>query len=596
MATLYRLISVGGETAGFLLPVFHAYRGTNQELIQQIDEHDNVLSFETIIHDGPSLPNPDRDMEAHVGGPAIWAFRDHDGHVCLGSGSVIQSIGLELLASGALDQFPMAAAEMVAFCAAEVRFAGILQSALRKLARISPKGAETWRDTILLLPVIKQDLARYISHGVRAEIADVLAITRGHVTHIYAPPSVADRVTQLPRWNVLAKIFGINRFEVHATKSRPGQKGDPRPVWSIYGIGGIARLVIQRPPFYGSSRTPAAPPSGAFASGPGVSQNSWLASEKRLIIAVVPSDRDQAAMLNRVCHSDPASGAMKHAINIRPIGFGTPRADKPSPKQLSEVLNGFDCLWIIANHRQRQVGSFPNSFSASHAASRFVRATASGLISCLASREGLDVLSEAGRERGFGLVGARRYKSSIGMDGMMRSVLYSMLCEDAYLHSARRIVILWPYAVEQRQHLALGARYYEVDVIARPQQTKYIDVVGFAINVQLSDRTETDFRDFCVSLVAGYGWNARQDDGRSILLENEGEAIRIWPVISAAAGMKLIAREAEFGSYGDIIISNQTVSAAMRSQAEVMGWGLAHYSELGRLMKTEFRMGIFEDL
>ena len=81
-----------------------------------------------------------------------------------------------------------------------------------------------------------------------------------------------------------------------------------------------------------------------------------------------------------------------------------------------------------------------------------------------------------------------------------------------------------------------------------------------------------------------------------MVLENEGDAIRIWPVVSTGAASLLVERAAEFGEFRDIIISNQTMSADLRSRAKTMGWGLLHYSELGRWMQSEFRLGTFKDL
>ena len=175
-----------------------------------------------------------------------------------------------------------------------------------------------------------------------------------------------------------------------------------------------------------------------------------------------------------------------------------------------------------------------------------------------------------------------------------------MLCEDAYLHSASNIVILWPYAIsaEQRpERVRLGRHQYKVEIISRPKGKKSSDVVvGFAINVSLSKHTERDFRDFCLSLVAGYGWNLRGDDGPSLLLENEGEAMRIWPVTSTIGARHILHDKNEYGRSFDLIISNQSISDALRDQARRQKRGLVHYSELGRWMRDHYRLDTFTDL
>jgi len=107
------------------------------------------------------------------------------------------------------------------------------------------------------------------------------------------------------------------------------------------------------------------------------------------------------------------------------------------------------------------------------------------------------MLAEARRHRGYGLFGMSKYSSSIHPKELVKRVLYTMLCEDAYLHAASNIVILWPYAIsaEQRpERVRLGRHQYKVEIISRPKGKKSSDVVvGFAIIVSLSLHTERDF-------------------------------------------------------------------------------------------------------
>lgn len=594
MAILHKIISVGGESAGFQLPIFRNYKGANQELIQRIDGHDHVASLDPILVGGSNCDCAIPDLEVHIGGEALWAFRDQLGNIHIGNVAEIQAIGRQLLTSGDLDQLPMAAADMAAFCKLENDFPMVLIAAFEALQKLSKRSAEIWRDAVVLLPLIKQDLERQLGKSIRqhGNIDSVQAITRDGMTHIYAPANIALRASQLPRWRAIADIFGIREFKFHSRVARSAKITEKTPSWSLFGIGGISRFVIARPPFSASWETHV-PPDGAIAHGPPEAGSHG----RQLIIAVVPSDIDHANSINQFLGHLSSDGAAKHAINIRPIGFGTPRKNKPSPAAIRDVLSDFDCIWIIANHRQRQTGNYANSLSAENTASRFVRAASIGLTACLATPDGKALLEEAGRNRGFGLVGGAKYNSSLNMHDMICQVLYSMLCEDAYLQSASRIILLWPYdGIAKREQVTLGGRHYDVELIARPKVAAPIGIVGFALNVHLSKRTEQDFRDFCSSLVAGYGWNVRHDDGQSLLLENEGEAMRIWPVKSLSGIRDLIQRTGEFGRGGDLIVTNQTIPAGMRAFADNQEWGLAHYSELGRFMRNEYRMGVFKDL
>jgi hypothetical protein len=598
---LRRLISVGGNTAGFVLPIFRAYEGSNQELVQQIDELDNVISFEPLWADGQTTTKPDSDFETEVGRPAIWAFRDQREQLHIGTATDLRSIGLHLLATNALDDCPMAAAEMAAFCKAEAQFPNTLRSAFEALRQLSQRGADTWRDAVILLPAIKRDLVRDTGRkrGLRALIDDVVAITREGTTRIYAPAAIASLVGTLPYWRTLAGIFGITNFEVHAVARVPDKVARHVPTWSLFGIGGIARFVITRPPFSGLHQDTEAPLGGAIAHGPSVPELLEQATTSRLLIAVVGSDIADAHSLASKFRGPLPVGQVRHVINVRPLGFGTPSPRKASPTAIRDALGDIHCLWIMANHRLRQTGTFALQLSVSNTAARFVQAGASGLIACLGMRDGGELLKEAGRERGFGLIGAARYSTAVGEEDMIRHVLHTMLCEDAILHSASKISLLWPHAInsgETTRSVKLGNHKYQVELITRPKESKLHHVVGFAMNVRLSPRSEPDFRDFCISLIAGYGWQARYEDGQSIVLENEGEPMRIWPVTSSNAAAALLRRKGEFSRSDDLIISNQSISKAIRERAAAQNYSICHYSEIGRWMRSEYGMRVLKDL
>ena len=77
-------------------------------------------------------------------------------------------------------------------------------------------------------------------------------------------------------------------------------------------------------------------------------------------------------------------------------------------------------------------------------------------------------------------------------------------------------------------------------------------------------------------------------------MENEGVAIRLWPITSTVQAAELLSKEAEYGSGYDIIVSNKSVSRPMRRHADSQGWGIMHYSEMYRFIK-EYWLGLFED-
>jgi hypothetical protein len=536
-------------------------------------------------------------LSASIGEPAIWAFRDHKNDNHVGTVLQIKSLGLQLLKDRALSNYPMAAAEMAGFCDVEASHSDVMLAAFSNLSEISLRGAETWRDTVLFLPRIKEDIARQLSPGSTADISQVFAITHEGTTHVHAPRNITKQITRLPKWNALAQIFKIKSFKLHEHSAPPIKDTDKQPTAHVIGIGGVARWLVERPPFNGQpldfsiSRS-----KGAIATFPLTS--SLFSRTKDLIVAITSSDLAHAEAVEAITHRI-TSDAWRHLINVRPIGFGTPRPDKASPLSLRDKLTNFDYVWIVSNHRQRQSGTYANQLSALHSASRYTKATALALIACAHSSENNQLLASSSSRGGkFGLAGAVRYASDSNPAEIIQQALYTMICEDAYLHSAARIIVLWPNSVrpdESKYQIMLGERHYEVELIQRPLKSRQSDVACLAFDVQLSKRTDKDFQDFCVSLVAGYGWVVRHKEDQSLLLENEGGVIRIWPTQSIQRAKELLDQPAEYGS-DDIIITNRTIPQKMISQAEKTDWSILHYSELGRWLSDNQRTGLFKDL
>src|ERR1700722_14694382 len=256
MPQLQHLITVGGEGPGFLLPIFVEHQGANSELIQRIDANNIVVDFEPITYDTSERIQPAVEFTKQVGESAIWSFRDPTGDVHIGSAQEIQNVGMSLLTKRQLTKFPMAAAEMAGFCNAETSHPDVMLAAFSRISLSSRIGAEIWRDSVLLLPRIKDDLSGQIPPGaeLRSQLGSILAISKLETTHIYAPATIADHARRLPKWRALAEIFGIRFFEVHKIGAPTALKRDVVPLWSLFGMGGIARWVIKNAPFHGSLR------------------------------------------------------------------------------------------------------------------------------------------------------------------------------------------------------------------------------------------------------------------------------------------------------------------------------------------------------
>jgi hypothetical protein len=593
MAYLQRIAFVGGETAGFGVPIFRQYKGGNQEYIQVIDERNNVIRFETISVSGETCDVSQLGLEAEVGDPAIWAFRNQELKLHLGNAAEIKKIGMDLVEDGMLDKCPMAAVEMVFFCQKELERPSELRDAYRALTKLSWRGADTWRDTAILLPAIKHDISKLLSSvpNSRQQIEQIIAVTKGGITSIYMPEKIGRQFTDLPKWRVLASHFDVSDFEIKTFSNESRSHVLATPDWLAVGLGGIARFVIERSPFNGSRTND----GGSVVLGPPSIHRDNKVS--RLFVGIIGSNVSDSQKLIAKMFNMHVRSKIKHLINVRPIGFGTPSPRKAKPELLMSSLPDFDFCWLIANHRQRQVGNFTQNLTASTTASRFVRAAVSGLISCLDSIEGQTALLSKSHGARFGLVGATRYDTSVGVSELVMRALYSMICEDAYLHSAESIYVIWPRQTLEKNRnviVQLGKHKYEVKLIEKEFRGGFSDVVAYAVDVELSKRTESDFKDFCISVLAGFGWNYRYSNDEFSIFENEGEVIEICTATSRRMIYILCEKIKQENRNVQYVITNKTVPQYARDVYNNIN--IVHYSELSRYMAAEYRMGLFRDL
>ena len=158
-----------------------------------------------------------------------------------------------------------------------------------------------------------------------------------------------------------------------------------------------------------------------------------------------------------------------------------------------------------------------------------------------------------------------------------------MLCEEAVLHTAERIVALAPEGIEPTEAIIRFAqREYVVKLIRDPRPRRSPELVGWALGVQPSKGTAAEFAEFCTGLIEGYQWGFRgTDENKALLFEDEGEPLRAWPAHDLATLLRLLEGPA-LGGRVDLIITPITLGPDLRQRADDMEWSLIHYSDLPR--------------
>lgn len=601
MPTLYRLAEIGAGGPGFLLPVFRKHKFSNVEMIQHVNEHDRVVEFEDFEIDKFSNDLPPFDVNVEVGDPAIWAFRDHLGQCHVGRATDIRLLSIDLLDSSEFLKFPMAAIDLAAFCDVESKF---VQSAYLFLSEISPRGAEIWRDSVMFLPRIKQDVVMQVlqTKETKKHIKELRVSTKDGVSHIYASSSIVEQIRDLPRWRELAQALNILKFHVHPNNHvRVKDQTIKDASWILLGFGSIAQKVAKRHPFKDniSALRKFDEMPGAFVVSDGATRREHKRKfGSKFAMGVFPSDTLKMRFVRKCVDELSEENLIKHAINYRPTGFGAPRKNELSVSKLESAFETFDVVWIVANHRQRRsVGNIPSN-SPTSLASRHVNSLSRTLVSCLDVPWGADYLLRTRGAHKFGLVGVAKYREDLSVEEHVRRVVYSMLCEEANVHSADHIVVFYPSPFEselRRLQVCVGGVDYKVDLLPSDSGFEANELVGFAIGVKLSRRSISDFRIFCKSLVSGYGWSVVQDFGDYLLLENGEEFMRLCIFEQHDVDMDLPnVRDSITRWMENLVVTNERIVSRFGSFKGENRWVAIHYSDIEVFMEANYGSRLFD--
>lgn len=592
MATLCGMVRPTTSKVGFLLPLFREFSGSNSLLSQRIDLSGDVAGFDEYILSQIDQHVASDDFETAIGEPAIWCFGLPNGKTLIGDAETISSVGIPVLKDDDLKNYPMAASDLAAFCGVEHKFPKIMLAAFNAAEELSERTAALWRDAVVLLPHIQEDLRDQLGNADDTELRlrSIICVSRRGVTHIFAPAELLHAVEpNFSRWRAVANVFNIQRFELHPVRAFTKRTEAVPFSWRLVGAGGVGRWAVRNAPFKGTLRSsPISSDKYAISEAPMLPGEQ---SDRSLIIAVVGSDYDNIKVAERASVIRGSWPTTKHAMMVRPMGFGTPRPNKVSVRQLPSALPTFDYFWIVGNHRRRKPLNGKQNMATSRAAARFVKDGALALIDLHASKKGSLTFNEMMLRGKFGLIGAAKHHPNIDEhegrpEELIRRAIASALTEDAYLHTAEHIIAFWPEqdrAMPGRVTLKLGRHRYEIEVRPSWLMGTGKDVVLLALNVKPSRRTASDFQDFVVSLFSEFFWVERHRTLENVLFEDEGEAIRIWPVATADDLRRLVQTKPEQSP--DLIITNQSIPWQISRYAQDNGWDLIHYSDLYQWMQ-----------
>ncbi|GGE60580.1 hypothetical protein GCM10011317_18000 [Niveispirillum cyanobacteriorum] len=577
---------------GFLVPVFIPFFGSNHHLIQVIDSEFRVSGFDIIEISCHGMLPAEGDFEVEVGDLALWAFRDSNGKIHLGARENIISQARYLIDSQNLENDSIAAAELVSFSNIINEYLHIFKLVYNNLLKYSELTASTWLDSMLIGKAIRSDLERYLrskgfgsSRGAKTKIDKTFSITRDNVTFVYTSIVVTEDDVSWDDWKRVAVIFKLERIITVIIEIPPIPRINVIDNWMIVGVGSIARSIILKSPFNGVMKFDHN--FGPFYLSCGHDRdlvNEPLAKYK-IRIAIVGSNWKDIKYIDSLFADLKIEDTSGHIINIRPLGYGTPNSDKANPIDILNFSDKIRYVWLVTAHRLRQTGKFAVMLSALHTASRFAKSAANGLVVLNNSIFG-QLIYDICAIKGIGIIGATRYIAALEIVDLIRRVLFTMVSEDVYLHSAKKIIVFCPSVISRGTYnVSLGNYNYSVILIETSSKYGGGDLLGYAIDVVTSSRTRRDFLNLCLSIFDFINIHVSSTDEHGfnvIYVEYGVNVVRCLLTHSKEDNSRVFVQKVGNLHEGDLIITNQTVTSRMRKISSIGKFGIIHYSGIER--------------
>lgn len=584
MAHLISFFTGSTADVGFLLPIFSQFPRGNQHLIQAIGRDGRIDSFVNI--DCISETSELYDLEVEVGSEAIWGFKDKTGAIYFGTYEEIKSIAPKILSHTCTGEMPMEALELARFCNLTEWAAKLLPVAQEYISKQSRTASAVWRDTAVLTPTLRKELAagKVLSYR---EINSVICVSSGRNVDVFLPREVPIHLSTLLEFSVMIRALGLDTIRTRLIRRPAVEVEAPSTAWTAVGIGGVARFVLSRPPFdklpnqrYQNGW------DGVIKSSRGLVENMVAGS---LVVSVFGSDLADVERLGFLLRDKFTKFAVFHAINIRPIGYGSPSSKKCSARTVGVTLPELRVTWAVTSHRLLQTGGHTNGLSASNDASRVAQAALSGIIDLFL--EGRISEIEPYGNGTVGIVGSKRYIKGLDLSANLKNLLSSMLSDELRLHTASRIVVTIPtrYAKQESLSIKLGRHQYRVNLIPRSKTSRLPTLTGFAIDVDSATRSVADLVDLCAGLLDSLGWVEVASFDDCVVFGRGPEEIRLWPAVSSLAVRNIISRRSERGRTDDIVVVNRTVASEWRKLGEYNNWSVLHFSEIDRFLHSRKR-------
>ena len=597
MPLLERFACPAGPAVGFVIPLFSRQPGANLFQIQLLDQFSRIEAFEDIAREPRLERQADRPLTAEIGDPAISAFLDAAGDIHVGTKQELRRLAPALLSSDLIESWPASAADLLRFCELEDVLAERIQETYAAMTRQIGAGAAIWRDTDLLLPLIRQQFGvRLDNRTNRLMLSNIGTQSVGETCHVFCPAQLLSRgEPDLSGITKIASAWGITVFKLHPQQVAASQAAKRVRTWPITGDGGVGRWTVRRMwnavgPLFNADvrvRTESHALEGRLTIQGAALPGSPAPPQLHIVIHG-SAQKDVEA--GRRLFGDKRPGVIRHVFNIRPLGVNPERRQAVPARVIVEDRHGPDYVWVIANHRPRQFAKHYDGLARSQAASRFARAGISALVDLCSSSRGRTLLQDTAGAHAMGLVGATRYLTELSMKSLLLRVLYSMLSPEWEFTENARLVCLWPHPLPAGsfEHVRLGKHQYSFEMIGLERSSARADIRCLAFGVSATPSNGESYADYVAAVMAAWGWNLRGGEGEAMLFEEQGGVISMLVADTPARLDAILRRDRNVGPEVNIVITNRSLSTAQIRQAEAGGWPVIHHSDLPGWIQGKF--------
>lgn len=596
---LDKFACTAGASAGFVLPLFARQLGANVRSIQRLDRFGHIAGFDDIESDDRYLRPAEPGLASEIGDLGIWAFIDTKDSVHVGTREDLAALAPILLTDELIERWPVSAADLIRLCELESKYPKHTKRIYSAMVKILGAGAEIWRDTDLILPLIRQCLGGNPDRRFRRSLAEIWVISIDDVCHIYCPETARDnRSTEMAGIDIssvsdIASAWGIKRLQVHWLPASAPRPLKTTTVWPVVGHGGVGRWTTRRmfnaagPKLHPRVRSRML--GGALEAQLTVSADDVGVQPPNAQIVIHGSASANVAAGAQILASR-THGTLRHVVNIRPLGVDPEKRVFVPARSIVEARDGPDYLWVIGNHRSRRVVTRHDGLARSQTASRYARACITALADLCRSPSGTEMLRETAGTHLIGLVGATRFLAEMDMESLLLRALYSMFSPEWNFTNCKRIVCLWPRPLDDGlvRHIRIGSHAYQVDMIGLERPSARGDIRCLAFDVTERRAGIVPYADYIATVMAAWEWDLRSDLGEELLFEEQGGVILMLIANTPTKLDEILDRDRHAGPLVDVVVTNRTLTSQQAARAEAKEWPVIHHAALPEWLQQEY--------